>query len=252
MRRASAILVALFAASLSGAAWAQEVTVAAAASLAAALTETAEAYAAQGGGVVRSSFAASSALAKQIEGGGPAHIFVSADSEWMDYLAARRLVAADSRVNLFGNSLVVVAPLDTPLAPFAVERVALAELVGDGRIATGDPDHVPVGKYARQALERLGQWRDVDRRLARAENVRAALALVERGEAPLGIVYATDAAASKKVKVLSAIPGNLHQPIVYPAAIVTGRETPQAKAFLSFLSGGDAKAIFARHGFKVN
>lgn len=232
---------------------AQEVTVFAAASLTNALTEVGERFAAAGRGRIKPSFAASSGLAKQIENGSPTQVFISADLEWMDYLAARKLIDADSRMNLFGNSLVLIAPLDSKLSGVAIAPgTALAQLAGDGRIATGDPDHVPVGKYARQAFQALGQWGQIERKLARVDSVRAALALVERGEVPLGVVYATDAAISKKVKVIATFPANLHAPVVYPAALVAGNATPAAKAFLAFMASPEAKGIFSRHGFKLN
>ena len=232
---------------------AQEVTVFAAASLTTALNEVGEAFAATGKGRIRASYAASSALARQIERGAPAQVFLSADLEWMDYLAERKLVVASSRVNLLGNELVLVAPMDSPLGKVNIAPgISVAAMAGDGRIATGDPDHVPVGKYAKQAFLALGQWREVEPRLARMDSVRSALAMVERGEVPLGIVYATDAASAKKVKVLAVFPGALHAPVVYPAALVAGNETPAARAFLEFLSGAQAKGIFARYGFKMN
>jgi molybdate transport system substrate-binding protein len=236
-----------------GAAQAQDVTVFAAASLTSALEEVGEAFAATGKGRIRTSYASSSALARQIEKGAPARIFFSADLEWMDYLAERKLVTAGSRVNLLGNDLVLVAPADSALGKVTiVPGVSMTALAGGGRIATGDPDHVPVGKYAKQAFEALGQWREVEPRLARLDSARAALAMVERGEVPLGVVYATDAAVAKKVKVLAVFPGTLHAPVVYPAALVAGNETPAARAFLEFLASPHAKGIFARHGFKVN
>jgi molybdate transport system substrate-binding protein len=232
---------------------AQDVTVFAAASLTNGLNEVGEAYAASGKGRVRVSYAASSTLARQIERGAPAQVFFSADREWMDYLAERRLVLPSSRVDLLANDLVLVAPADTPMGAVTIARdTSLAALAGDGRIATGDPDHVPVGRYARQALEALGQWSQVESRLARMDSTRSALAMVERGEVPLGIVYATDAAATRKVKVLAVFPGTLHAPVVYPAGLVAGNETPAARGFLDFLGTPQAKGIFIRHGFKVN
>ncbi|CAA7613323.1 molybdate transporter subunit; periplasmic-binding component of ABC superfamily [Magnetospirillum sp. LM-5] len=232
---------------------AQEVTVFAAASLTNALTEVGERFAATGQGRIKPSFAASSGLAKQIENGSPAHLFISADLEWMDYLASRRLIDPASRMNLFGNSLVLIAPSDSKLSGVAIDSAtSLAKLAGDGRIVTGDPDHVPVGKYARQAFQALGQWNQIEPKLARVDSVRAALALVERGEVPLGVVYATDAAMSRKVKVLATFPANLHAPVVYPAALVAAPPSPAAKAFLAFLAGPEAKGIFARHGFRLN
>jgi molybdate transport system substrate-binding protein len=232
---------------------AQEVTVFAAASLTNALNEVGEAYAATGRGRIRVSYAASSTLARQIERGAPAQVFLSADQEWMDYLGTRRLVVPSSRVNLLANDLVLVAPTDSALGNVTIAReTSIAAMAGGGRIATGDPDHVPVGRYVRQAMEALGQWSQVEPRLARMDSVRSALAMVERGEVPLGIVYGTDAAATRKVKVLAVFPGSLHAPVVYPAALVSGNESAAARGFLDFLATPQAKGIFTRHGFKVN
>ncbi|MBI5165727.1 MAG: molybdate ABC transporter substrate-binding protein [Magnetospirillum sp.] len=232
---------------------AQEVTVFAAASLTNAVTEVAEAYAAKGLGKVKASYASSSTLAKQIENGAPAHLFIAADRDWMDYLAARGRIDAGSRVDILGNALVLIAPAESALGAVRLApATSLAKLAGDGRIATGDPDHVPAGKYARQAFEALGQWTEIAPKLARADSVRAALALVERGEVPLGVVYATDAAASKTVKVIATFPATLHAPIVYPAALVAGPDNRTARAFLAFIAGAEAKRVFARHGFTVN
>lgn len=232
---------------------AQDVTVFAAASLTNALNEVGDAYAATGRGKIRVSYAASSTLARQIEKGAPAQVFVSADQEWMDYLGTRGQVIASSRVNLLANDLVLVAPTDSALGAVTITReVSISALAGGGRIATGDPDHVPVGRYARQALEALGQWSQVEPKLARMDSVRSALTMVERGEVPLGIVYGTDAAATRKVKVVAVFPGTLHAPVIYPAALVSGNETPAARAFLDFLATPPARAIFVRHGFKVN
>jgi molybdate transport system substrate-binding protein len=248
MKLLAALISVLFLTSAS--ARAADVLVFAAASTTDALNEVAEMFAAKGMGHVRSSYAASSTLAKQIERGAPADIFLSADLQWMDYLQDRKLIVAGSRANLFGNTLVLIAPAGARTAEIKLDD--LARLLGDGRLATGDPDHVPVGLYARQALEKLGQWQAVEPRLARAGSVRAAMALVERGEAPFGIVYATDAAASGKVKVVAAFPAALHDPIVYPVALVAGHETPAAKDFLAFLASAEAKGVFVRHGFKLN
>lgn len=228
---------------------AAEVLVFAAASTATALDEAGALFAARGGDRVKAAYAASSTLAKQIELGAPAQIYLSADQRWMDYLAARKLLVADSRRDLLGNRLVVVTPADRPSVPLKLD--GLAATLGGGRLALGDPDHVPAGLYARQALEKLGQWAAVEPRLARAESVRAALALVEHGEAPLGIVYATDAAESRKVRVAAEIPESLHEPILYPVALVAGGDTPAARAFLGFLQSPEARAVFARHGFRT-
>jgi molybdate transport system substrate-binding protein len=228
---------------------AETVTVFAAASLTNALTEIGNMFAAKGAGTVTPSFAASSTLAKQIENGAPANVFISADEAWMSYLSEKRLIVPDSRFDLLGNRVVLVAPADSNLKVDIKQGLPLAELLGDGRLATGDPDHVPAGKYAKTALEKLGVWAGIEGKLARADNVRAALALVERGECPLGIVYSTDAAISKKVKIVGTFPEDSHPPVTYPAALVTGKDAPEARSFLNFLKTPEAKAVFEKYGF---
>ncbi len=253
-KRLPGLLLALaLALGLGAQARADEVTVFAAASTTNALTEIGRMFTAKTGNAVRSSFASSSTLAKQVEQGAPANVFVSADIKWMDYLAQRKLLAAGTRADLLGNSLVLIAPLASKLDHVALAKdTDLAALLGGGRLAVGDPDHVPVGIYAKQALQAMGQWPALEPRLARAESVRAGLALVERGEVPLGIVYSTDAAISKNVKVVGTFPEALHDRITYPVALVAGNATPAARAFLAFLSSPESKAVFARYGFKVN
>ncbi|AVM75079.1 molybdate ABC transporter substrate-binding protein [Magnetospirillum gryphiswaldense] len=235
------------------AARADEVLVFAAASLTNALNEIGDSFTAQTGHSLKPSYAASSALAKQVEQGAPAHVFASADLKWMDYMVEKKLVNNDSRFNLLGNTLVLVAPIDAKQDRIALSpQTDIAGLAGSGRIATGNPDSVPVGLYFKQAMERSGQWGKVDAKIARADSVRAALAFVERGEAPLGVVYATDAAVSKKVKVVGVFPDTMHDPIVYPFALVAGKETAAAKALLDYLKGAQAKGVFVKYGFKVN
>jgi molybdate transport system substrate-binding protein len=210
--------------------------------------------AAPGNPPLRLSFAASSALARQIEQGAPAEVFMSADEPWMDYLAQRNLIVPDTRVSPLGNDLVLVAPANSPAAALSLGRgTDLAALVGaGGRLSVGDPAHVPAGRYARQALEWMGQWQALSPRLARADNVRAALLLVERGEAPLGIVYSTDARASSGVKVLGAFPPGSHQPVTYPFAVTRRAEgEPMARVLLGFLSGAAAAETWRRFGFSV-
>jgi molybdate transport system substrate-binding protein len=197
------------------------------------------------------SYAASSALAKQIEQVAPADVFISADEDWMDYLAARNLIRPDSRFDLLGNSLVLIAPKDSTLTVKIAPSFPLASLLGDGRLAMADTLTVPAGKYGKASLETLGVWDAVRDRIAQAENVRAALALVSRGEAPLGIVYATDAKADPKVKVLDTFPDGTHPPIIYPAAITAASIQPDAEAFLAFLRSSAARAIFEAQGFTV-
>lgn len=235
------------------------VTVFAAASLQDALRALEPAWraAASGHAPVRFSFAASSALARQIEQGAPADLFMSADEPWMDYLAQRSLILPDSRVSPIGNALVLVAPASAapPATPVTLGRggTDLAALLGpQGRLATGDPAHVPVGRYAQQALTWLGQWGALAPRLARADNVRAALLLVERGEAPLGIVYLTDARASAGVRVLGTFPPESHPPVTYPFALVRRAGAhPQAAALLGFLAGPGAAEAWRRFGFTI-
>jgi molybdate transport system substrate-binding protein len=235
------------------AAHADDVIVFAAASLTNALNEIGESFTAKTGHVVKPSYAASSALAKQVEQGSPAHVFASADLKWMDYLSQAKLVDTQSRFNLLGNTLVLVAPADSPLGRMDIDaKTDIAALAGPGRIATGNPDSVPVGLYFKQAMERSGQWKAVEAKIAGTESVRAALALVERGEVPLGVVYATDAAVSKKVKVVGSFPGTMHDPIVYPFALVAGKPNTAAQAFLEYVRSDTAKGVFAKYGFKVN
>lgn len=228
---------------------AEPVTIFAAASTGDAIGEIAEAYAATSGGSVRPVIAASSTLARQIAQGAPADLFLSASVQWMDFLEERHLVATDSRRPLLANRLVLIAPADSPLSLRLVPELPLSELLADGRLAIGDPAHVPAGIYARQALQALGLWDQVADRLAQAGNVRAALALVDRGEAAAGIVYETDAAISPRVRIVDAFPADATPDIVYPLAIVAGRDSPAVRAVYDFLTGDVAAAIFARHGF---
>lgn len=197
------------------------------------------------------SFAASSALARQIESGAPADMFVSADEEWMDYLAARKLLRGGTRVPLLTNRLVLVAPAGSKLRLTIGRGFPLARALGKGRLAMADPDAVPAGKYGRQALTRLGVWHSVKSRIARAENVRAALAFVARGEAPLGIVYATDARAEPGVRVVGTFPAASHAPITYPVALLARSTSRDAEAFRRYLVSPQGKAIFRRFGFGV-
>jgi molybdate transport system substrate-binding protein len=200
---------------------------------------------------VMHSFASSSTLAKQIAAGAPADVYLSANPKWMDYLAERNLIEPDGRIDLLGNRIVLITPKEHDPR---FEEASIAEVIeslGNNKLAMGDPTHVPAGIYAKQALASLGLWEQVEAKLAPTRDVRAALVLVERGESPLGIVYATDAAISKKVKVIHSFPSDSHPPIVYPVALVAGRETPTAKKFLSFLRSPKAGEIFVRYGFAV-
>jgi len=227
------------------------VTIFAAASLQDGLRALARDWAARGHPAPRLSFAASSALARQIEQGAPADLFLSADEPWMDYLAARGLILPASRVSALGNTLVLVAPSAARhVAALTRETDLLALLGPQGRLALADPAHVPAGRYARAALEWMGQWGALAPRLARAENVRAALLLVERGEAPLGIVYATDALALPGLRVLGTFPAGSHPPITYPFALTRRAEgNAEALALLAFLTGPEAMPAWQRHGF---
>ncbi|MCG7361093.1 molybdate ABC transporter substrate-binding protein [Roseomonas sp. ACRSG] len=231
---------------------AQGPTVFAAASLTDAMKALGEAWRAKGHPLPRFSFAASSALARQMEQGAPADVFASADEPWMDYVQQRGLILHETRISPLANSLVLIAPADSARAPVTLARDTdlLAMAGANGRIATGDPSHVPVGKYAQAALSWMGQWDKVSPRLARADNVRSALLLVERGEAPLGIVYATDAAASKGVKVIGTFPAESHPAVTYPFAITrrAGGNT-EARDFFAFITGPEAAEVYRRFGF---
>lgn len=198
----------------------------------------------------RISYAGSSALARQIEQGAPAHMFISADLDWMNYLAQRNLIRSDTRSNLLGNRLVLIAPKDQA-KPVEIKRgFDLAAVIGDGRLAMANVDAVPAGKYGKAALQNLGVWASVANKLAQAENVRAALLLVSRGEAPAGIVYQTDAAADANVKIVGIFPEDTHPPIVYPIAL-TAKASPDAEALLAYIRSAKAKSLFEAHGFTV-
>lgn len=229
----------------------QAVLVFAAASLKNALDEIAANWHGASGKTATISYAASSALAKQIEAGAPADVFVSADLDWMDYLQDKDLVNADTRTSLLGNRIVLVAPADSAVNAKIAPGFDLAALLGDGRLAMADPNAVPAGKYSKAALEALQVWPSVQDRVAPAENVRAALALVGRNEAPLGIVYRTDAAADQGVKVVDTVPDETHPPIVYPAALTAESTNPAAPAFLAYVASDAARPIFERWGFTV-
>jgi len=198
---------------------------------------------------VRSSPAASSALAKQIEAGAAAEVFFSADLEWMDYLEQRKLVRPGSRHEVVLNRLVLIAPVDSKVVLKITPGFDLLKALGDGKLATGDPDSVPVGKYAHTALEKLGVWNSVSSRIVRAENVRAALAFVARGEAPLGIVYRTDALSEKRVRIVDVFPEDSHPPVIYPIALTT-RAGQGAQRFVDFVTSDAAKPIFRKYGFQ--
>ena len=231
------------------AAEAKDVLVFAAASLKNALDDAAAAYRQETGMKVLASYAASPTLAKQIENGAPADLFISADLDWMDYLQQHSLIKPETRVTLLGNRLVLIAPADSTAAIEISAGFRLAELLGDGRLAMANPAVVPAGKYGKAALEKLGVWTSVAAKVAPTEDVRAALVLVSRREAPLGIVYATDAAADKGVRIVAAFPEDSHPPIVYPAAATAQSANPDAVAFLDFLKSDRARKFFERQGF---
>jgi molybdate transport system substrate-binding protein len=224
-------------------------TVFAAASLTDALSAIAAEYRRQTGTEVRFSFAASSAIARQIAAGAPADLFVSADEAWMDYAAERRLIRPSSRIDIVGNRLVLIAPAASSIRLRIDRNLALAAALGPrGRMAIADPETVPAGRYAKAALTHFGLWPSLAGRLAPAENVRSALMFVARGETPLGVVYQSDAVVEPKVRVLDVFPAASHPPIVYPAALTT-RAPPHAAAFLAYLRAAKARALFRRFGF---
>jgi molybdate transport system substrate-binding protein len=197
------------------------------------------------------SYAASSALAKQIEQGAPAQMFISADLDWMNYLTAKNLIKADTRSNFLGNRIVLVAPNDKAQPIEIKAGFDLAKVLGDGRLSMANVGSVPAGKYGKAALEKLDVWASVSRKIAQAENVRAALLLVSRGEAPAGIVYQTDAAADPGVAIIGTFPKESHPPIIYPIALTAGTDHPDAGAFLAFLKSARAKPFFKAQGFTV-
>jgi len=252
MRRLPFVFAALIAFALSATAFAQDsktLTVFAAASLKNALDDINSAYTAATGVRVTASYAASSALAKQLEQGAPADVFVSADIAWMDYALEKKAVADASRVNLLGNKLVLIAPRDSKIADVTIgQNFDLAKLSGDGKIATGDVQSVPAGKYAKAALEKLGSWTTAAPKFAMADNVRAALLLVARSEAVLGIVYETDAKVEPGVKIVATFPQESYPPVIYPVA-ATAKANPNANGYLTFLRSQTARTVFEKYGF---
>jgi molybdate transport system substrate-binding protein len=233
-------------------AWGQEqTTVFAAASLKNALDAVNASWSQDEGRQATISYAGSSALARQIEQDAPADLFISADLDWMAYLSERNLIDTASERRLLGNRIVLVAPADSTVELSIAPGFDLAAALGDGRLAMANVDAVPAGRYGKAALESLGVWHGVADKVAQAENVRAALQLVALGEAPLGIVYQTDAAAEPGVRVIDTFPEDSHDPIIYPAALIAGSENSQAAAFLDYLEGDAARAIFVDQGFTV-
>ena len=221
----------------------------AAASLQESLKAAADRWAAKGHPRPVLSFAASSALARQVEAGARADLFISADEEWMNYLAGKNLLKQGTRVSFLTNSLVLVVPAGSSTRLTIQRGFPLARTLGNGRLAMADPASVPAGKYGKEALTKLGVWPSVSGKIARAENVRAALALVSRGEAPLGIVYATDAKAERGVKIAGAFPASSHTPITYPVAALKASTHRDAEGFRRFLISGEGKAVFRNFGF---
>jgi molybdate transport system substrate-binding protein len=221
-----------------------------AASLTNALDEIGGLYTKTTGQPVKFSYAASSVLARQIEAGAKADLFFSADAEWMDYLQARNLIDASTRKDLLGNRLVLIAPASSRIELKIGPNFPLAAALGKGRLSTGDPDSVPVGRYAKSALTTLGVWSSVVDRLINADNVRSAMAFVARGEAPLGIVYETDALVDKKVRVVDVFPANSHLPIVYPMAVTSVAQSSTSQ-FAAYLRGPEAAEQFRKYGFST-
>ena len=249
-RLAAAALVGAFAALTAPQAATARVLVFAATSTTGALGEIGEIYGARGLGTVRTAFAGSAALARQIIAGAPADIYISASPQWMDYLAGEGAIEPASRFDLLGNRLVLIAPADSRLRLAIEPAFPLVAALDGQRLAMGDPDHVPAGMYAKAALIHLGIWPALTGHLALTADVRAALTLVERGEAAAGIVYATDAAITSRVRMAGTFPADSHPPITYPAAIVADRDRPEVRRFFAFLASAEAAAVFARHGFR--
>lgn len=230
---------------------AEAVSVFAAASLKNALDEVSAAWKTETGKDTTNTYAATSALAKQIEGGAPADVFISADVDWLKYLSEKSLTVKETEVQLLGNTLVLVAPADSQATVTIAPGFDIAGLVGDGKLVVCDVKAVPAGKYAKAALETLGVWDKVEAKIAQAENVRAALKLVATGEAPAGIVYQTDANAEPKVKVLGTFPEESHPKIIYPAAVLSASTNADAAAFVTYLKSPQAAAIFRKAGFTI-
>ena len=232
---------------------AADLTVFAAASTTNALTEIARIYESGGGDKAALSFAASSTLAKQIENGAPADVFLSANAQWMDYLEEKDLLAAGSRSDLLGNRIVFIVPASSAVQSVTVSpQLDLAAMLGkDGLLALGDPAHVPVGTYAKAALERLQLWPQVENRIAPAKDVRAGLVLVERAESPLGVVYASDAVISDKVRIVGEFPADSHPPVNYPVAALKTANSDAALRFIKFLGAPQAREVWAKHGFEA-
>lgn len=250
LRAAVASLVLILSCGTS-AALAADVTVFAAASLKEALDRQSKQFEAGTGNTVIISYGASNALARQIEAAAPADVFISADLDWMDYVAKRNLLAPGTRVDLLRNALVLIAPAGSAASLRIGPDFGLAAALGEDKLAMANPDSVPAGKYGKAALEKLGVWASVANRVARADNVRAALALVSRGEAPFGIVYATDARADNGVKIVDTFPAGSYPPITYPAAVLASSKSGAARPFLDYIRSAQAKPTWERYGFTM-
>ncbi len=233
----------------SGTIEAQNLVVFAAASLREALDDVTQQFQRANSQKVVVSYAATPALAKQIENGAPADVFISADLDWMDYVEQRKFINTATRANLLRNRLVLIAPVDSKLQTDIKPGVPLLRLLGDGKLAMADPDSVPAGKYGKAALEKLGVWGGVESKVARADNVRTALNFVARGEAPFGVVYETDAFAEKKVRVVARFSQDTHPAIIYPVAVVASSKQAAALSFVSYLQSREARVIFEKYGF---
>ncbi|CAK9884497.1 MAG: Molybdate-binding protein ModA [Candidatus Erwinia impunctatus] len=249
-RHLCALLTLLIFSFSSGSQAAEKITVFAAASLTNALQEISDNYRKQHDTDIVASFASSSTLARQLEAGAPVDLFISADQQWMDYVQQKKMIDTASRHNLLGNDLVLVAANTSGLNAVTIsEKTDWISLLHGQHLSVGDPDHVPAGIYAREALQSLSSWTTVEPLLARGSSVRAALALVERDETPLGIVYGSDAVASQKVKVLGKFPASSHTPIEYPMAIVANHRSPAVEAFYHYLQTPEAAGVFVKYGF---
>ncbi len=231
---------------------AEKVTVFAAASLTNALTEIGQQYSKTHADKVIFSFASSSTLARQIAQGAPADVYLSANQKWMDYLVKQKAVKADTRKTLLKNNLVLIASDKTSIGKVELNaQWDIAKALDGNRLSVGDPDHVPAGRYAKQALQSLHLWSKAEPLLARGSNVRAALALVERDEAPLGIVYGTDAKIASHIKVVATFPASSHKPIEYPLVLVKAKPDAASQKFYSYLQTDAAKQVFKKYGFGV-
>ena len=249
--RLAIALVALFALALPRTASADDVLIFAAASLKNAMDDAIAGFVKSGGAAVKASYASSSALAKQIDNGAPADIFISADPNWMNDVQKNNMIKTDTRFDFLGNVLVMIEPADSKDTVAITQGFPLAKMLGDNKLSMADPDSVPAGMYGKAALQKLGVWDAVEPKIARAQDVRAALLFVSRKEAPFGIVYQTDAAADTGVKIAGVFPANTYPPIIYPIALTAGSKNPDAAKFLAYLHSDAAKPFFTKQGFAI-